>query len=381
MKGSIACSFLLFLAANLFAADTPGIVATEPQGIRSVKVASGYMVPYKVKLTDEVSFEMIPIPGGKFKLGSPDSEKGRNKDEGPQVEVEIEPFWMGKCEVTWAEYRLWMNYIDRFQDFESKRVNGVNEKNIADAVSAPSLLYDPTFVFEHGEDKRLPAVAMTQFAARQYTKWLSKATGQIFRLSSEAEWEYACRAGTTTAYSFGDDEKQAGKYAWTAENSKEKPHFVGTKKPNPWGLHDMHGNVLEWTLDAHAKQGYERLVDFHLKRRDEQQALTNWPKAIYPRVVRGGCFEFDVPLARSAARLASDIAWQDTDPNIPKSPWWMTDNPCRAVGLRVVRPLNLPQPSNLNLYWEADCEENRKAVKEYLDMGSGRQGIVEPLKK
>src|SRR6476620_5137702 len=98
---------------------TRGIVATSPEGVRSVKVDGGYMVPYVEKIPGtDVSFEMIPVPGGEFLMGSPAKEAHRKKDEGPQVRVKVEPFWMGKCEVTWAEYRSYMAMYDAFKKLQ-----------------------------------------------------------------------------------------------------------------------------------------------------------------------------------------------------------------------------------------------------------------------
>ena len=163
----------------------------------------------------------------------------------------------------------------------------------ADALAIPTKPYaDMTF----GMGKEgYPAVCMTQFAAKMYCKWLSAKTGRYYRLPTEAEWEYACRAGTTTAYSFGDDPAKLGDYAWFEGNSDEKYHKVGQKKPNPWGLYDMHGNVAEWCLDQYVADRYKQL------RADKavDNPLVPVTKA-YPQVVRGGAWTDEAPLLRSA---------------------------------------------------------------------------------
>jgi formylglycine-generating enzyme required for sulfatase activity len=308
-------------------------------------------------------------------MGSPASEKGRKDDEGPQVEIEISPFWIGKHEVTWAEYKTWMDIIDLFKETPPTKTKPVTDANRVDAVTAPSKLYDPTFTFTNGEAPNLPAVTMSQFAARQYTKWLSKLTGQVFRLPSEAEWEYAARAGTTTAYWFGDDPKKLGDHEWFIDNSMDKSHPVGTKKPNPWGLHDMLGSVSEWVLDEYSEEGYKPLAGKPLT----GVTSIRWPTKTYPRTIRGGSWETTAEECRAAARIASnDREWTETDPNIPKSPWWFTDGPALSIGFRLVRPLTPPAAADLPKYWEADVEKIKFAVEQRLREGRGGLGVVEP---
>src|SRR5690606_22457602 len=140
-------------------------------------------------------------------------------------------------------------------------------------------------------------------------------------------------------------------YAWYDDNSDETTHPVGQKKPNPWGLYDIHGNVAEWVLDQLADDGYQRFAGKRVKAKD---AIV-WPDKVYPRVVRGGHWD-DFPAAlRSAARKGSnDPEWKSQDPNIPLSPWWFTSDPARGVGFRILRPLNPEPRGELAKYWEAD---------------------------
>lgn len=373
---SVLASVLFLMEAALAEEQTAptGLSKDQPAAGRFVETDQGFMVPYSMAIPgSKAKFDMLPIPGGVFRMGSPEGETGRQPTEGPQFEVWIEPFWMGRCEVSWAEYRQYMSLFSVFKDFETKGVRKPAD-NQADAVTAPSRLYDPTFTFDKGDDPRLPAVSMSQFAARQYTKWLSGLTAQFWRLPTEAEWEYACRAGTTTVFHFGDEPTQLAEYGWSHANSGDKPHFVGEKKPNPWGLCDMHGNACEWVLDAGLTDGYQQLAG---QQRTATETIV-WPKELSPRVLRGGTWDSDPADCRSASRLFSnDRAWTETDPNLPKSPWWFTDGPALAIGFRVVRPLVAPAKETLPQYWDADVDSVKSAVAQRLAEGRGAAGVVD----
>jgi formylglycine-generating enzyme required for sulfatase activity len=276
----------------------------------------------------KIKFTMVAIPGGTFTMGSPDKDPGRSADEGPQHKVTVGPFWMERTEVTWQEYDLfWKTKKGK----EGKDVPIFKGNKDADAVSRPTKPYaDETF--GHGRENH-PVLCITHHAAMEYCRWLSRLTGKTYRLPTEAEWEYACRAGTTTAYSWGDDPKKAGDYAWYTDNSDDVTHEVGKKKPNPWGLYDMHGNVAEWCLDHYSK-------DFYSKFKGDKPALSPvfLPTADrFPHVARGGSWTDEVAKLRSGARRGSDKTWIQRDPQRPQSIWWLTD--ADFVGFRIVRPV------------------------------------------
>ena len=298
------------------------------------------MKPYTERIHDtEVKFEMLPIPGGEFVMGSPESEPGHKPDESPQHKVKIEPFWMGKCEVTWDEYDIWSFDLDiKLREFKMLETTELDKA--ADIVTRPTAPYRP-MDFEMGRKGGFPAISMTQHAAKRYCEWLSAKTGHYYRLPSEAEWEYACRAGTTTAYSFGDDSSQLDEYAWYYDNSNEKYQKVGKKKPNPWGLYDMHGNVAEWVLDRYDPEFYSVVAALEKKEGVPTNPICI-PDTEYPRVVRGGSWDDDAELLRDASRVASSDEWKQQDPQLPQSAWYLTD--AQGVGFRVIRPLTVPGP-------------------------------------
>jgi formylglycine-generating enzyme required for sulfatase activity len=289
-------------------------------------VTSARQTPALEKYTETIpntkfTFEMVPIPAGTFMMGSPASEPGRQADEGPQHKVSIAAFYMAAKEVTWDEY-------DEFAfsyDLRRKRKLGLTgPKDAGDAVSRPTPPYaDESWGW--GKEAQ-PVIGITQHAAAKYCEWLSARTGKKYRLPTEAEWEYAARAGTTTAYSFGDDPAALPDHAWLKSNSEEQPHVGGAKKPNAWGLFDMHGNAAEWTQDKYDAGFYaESPADNPVNAPGDE---------FYPHVVRGGSWDDEPAGLRSAARQASKEAWSRRDPQNPKSRWWHTD--ATFVGFRVV---------------------------------------------
>jgi formylglycine-generating enzyme required for sulfatase activity len=287
---------------------------------------------YTEKIKDsDVEFKMVGIPGGTYLMGSPAGEPGRNADEGPQHPVTIRPFWMAACETTW-------DLFDIFQDemgVEDPKENDERIRKDADAITGPTPPYvDKNYGHPHAGH---PAICMTQHCAMEFCRWLSKKTGHSYRLPTEAEWEYAARAGTTTTWSFGNDSKDLGDYAWYKKNSPTEKktnggtHKVGSKKPNPWGLYDMYGNVMEWCLDHYQKDYYSTFPK-------DKPAL--WPVLVpterrWSHVARGGSWADDAEQCRSASRRASDPSWMQHDPQQPKSIWWLTK--FDVIGFRFVR--------------------------------------------
>ena len=211
--------------------------------------------------------EMVVMPAGKFMMGSPKNEKGRwedeGDDEGRQHEVAIaQPFAVSQFELTFDQWDACIQY------------GGCRR------IGSP---------FGGGKQ---PAVMVTWYDAQKYVNWLSTLTGRQYRLLSEAEWEYAARARTTSPYSFEGEESSLDEYAWYANNSENRTHPVGGKKPNDFGLYDMHGNVWEWVEDCYNKKYDGSPVDG-----------AAWTKgACERRVIRGGAWDSIPRTVRSAVR-------------------------------------------------------------------------------
>ncbi len=211
--------------------------------------------------TKKNGMKFVLIPAGKFVMGSPPDQPGRKDNEG-QHEVNIsKSFYLQTTEVTQGQW---------------KRVMGDNPSKFKDC----------------GDD--CPVETVSWDDTRKFIQKLNELDGSVkCRLPTEAEWEYACRAGTSTIFSFGDDEGKLGEFAWYKDNSKKRTHPVAQKEPNPWGLYDMHGNVFEWVED-----------DWHASYKGTPTDGSAW---IYEprgssRVMRGGSWDFDARFCQSAAR-------------------------------------------------------------------------------
>lgn len=267
-----------------------------------------------------LKFKMIPIKGGIFTMGSPDTEVGRDADEGPQKKFTISPFWMGAFEVTHDEFDIF------FKDA------GTSQNVNADAITRPSPQY-VDLSWDMGREGGFPVNSMQQRTALMYCRWLYQKTGIFYRLPTEAEWEYACRAGSSSKYFFGDNENDLEKYAWYNKNSKDAYHKAGQLQPNALGLYDMLGNVAEWVLDLYDENYFSKMNDG-----ESDPELK--PTSRHPHLLKGGSYVDNASELRCANRTKWLPDWNKRDPQIPKSKWWLTDAP--FAGFRVVRPLKQP---------------------------------------
>jgi len=209
---------------------------------------SNFKKPTMIRILNSLSIDMVKIP---------------NKN-----------YMMGKYPITIAEY---MHFV---KDTNSHHPEWLEKGSKYHIKTETDDRYKKMDLSENA-----PIIGVSWRDGVAYAKWLSEKTGDIYRLPTEAEWEYSCRAGTTTKWSFGDDEKELTKYAWYDKNSDNKTHPVGKKLPNPWGLYDMHGNVWEWCEDWYDK--------------DKRY-----------KVLRGGSWNYFASLSRSSFRFRSSPGYR-----------------------------------------------------------------------
>lgn len=230
--------------------------------------------PFIDKLPDHlVQWKMLPVPGGEFSSGG--------------IKHKVEPIWMGETEVTWDLFEIWALRMDLTQE---QQVAGV------DATSRPSKPY--AVIFTNFGHHGFPAICMSHANATGFCAWLSEKTGRKYRLPTEVEWEYVCRAGSDQLPDFE-------KASWTWENAEDLTHKVGLKEANTWGFKDMFGNVAEWCESD----------------------------GVAP-VVRGGSWKSKAASLGFSTREVESPAWNEADPQVPKSKWWLANG--QFIGMRLV---------------------------------------------
>ena len=329
---------LAFVAAQAAKPDAKEVAAVEKIRARieeqAKKSAAAKPAAYKVTIPNTtVGYGMAPVPAGEFTMGSAAADA--KADERPPHKVKVDAFWMQTHEVTWDAYLMFM-FADQAKERDKPDA-------LVDALSRPTA---PHLEMSFGRGNNgFPAISMTQHAASKFAQWLSAKTGEFYRLPTEAEWEYACRAGSDAPPTAA----QLDETAWFRKNSPQGAftsgtyHAIGTKKPNAWGLYDMLGNVMEWTLDQYAP--YTAAA--------QQNPWVQATKA-YPHAVRGGSWKDDEPAVTCTARVASDASWKRQDPQLPKSVWYMTD--AQWLGFRLVRPAVLPTAQEMYRAWNSGVE-------------------------
>ena len=228
-------------------------------------------------ITNSIGMKLVLIPAGTFTMGSPPSEEGFNDERQHEVTL-TQDYYLGAFEVTQAQYEKVMginpSYFEWYEVVERHPKTGrvVNDDSSNHPVEMVSW-----------EDA-------VEFCDKLSALPEEKRAGRVYRLPTEAEWEYACRAGSKTAYSFGESRRSLGDYAWFDDNSGDKTHPVGKKKPNAWGLYDMHGNVWEWCSDWYDDYPRGNATD------------PMGPRTDSFRVIRGGSWRIEAAHCRSANR-------------------------------------------------------------------------------
>lgn len=231
-----------------------------------------------------VEFDMVPVPAGSVTLDGSDAEVG--------------PFWIGRLEVQWDAYDAYR--LD-------EELDGLDESAV-DAISLPSKPYGFGSEIPGFGQKEYPALAVTRNGAQHFARWISARTGHTYRLPTRAEWKHACMIAYENAAEW--DAETLGSRAWFAGNADGEAHPVGDLEANELGMYDLLGNAAEHVVSEGASEDQ-------------------------PPEVWGGSYLSEADGVHCAARQQKTSEWQESDPQLPKSRWWLSDAP--FVGVRLVR--------------------------------------------
>ncbi|MHC4517842.1 MAG: formylglycine-generating enzyme family protein [Planctomycetota bacterium] len=305
------------------------VIAIASQAWGAEKLPKKYTETITTKDGTKLSLDMVLIPAGTFTMGSPAGEADRAESEGPQHKVKLDAFYMCTTEVTLELFQAFYQETGTAKkDFidvaEAQKNDEARKAEDVDTITGPTPVYGDMTM---GYSKKHPAIGLSWHNAMTFCRWLAQKTGKPYRLPTEAEWEYACRAGTTST--FGVDRLE--EYGWYFDNADMEPHAVATLKPNAWGLYDMQGNVSEWVHDFYSPTAYKEAA--------AAGDVTNpqGPKEGEVHVARGGHYDAEAPELRCAARAFEEDWWRMNDPQIPKSKWWLPQ--MDFIGFRVARSL------------------------------------------
>ncbi|GAB5403604.1 MAG: formylglycine-generating enzyme family protein [Aureliella sp.] len=320
-----------------------GVVVERPQAGRFVKVPDGFMVPYDQKLPgSKLVIRMQPIPGGAFVL--PSKVAG-----GSERTVEIQPMWMAQYEVSWKQYSEFMSLYRGIKKIaRTKSDIGVDS---VDAVSAPTEIYEPSLHMPFAESPLQPATGMTQYGARQFTKWLSLRSKLQYRLPGEDEWTYACIGGESSALAKPIERAVLERMA-CFDNLPNGAAIAGSFAANAFGLYDMLGNSAEWVI---TQRGHAITANWPPVRKQLLDAEEG-----FGQLACGGSW-MDFPSeCQPLSRVVSSGEWSHGDPNVPLSPYWHANTEYSAtIGFRICRQLKAIPREEMQQYWDAVSEQVR----------------------
>lgn len=276
-----------------------------------------------------ISFVMVLVPGGTFMMGSREDEPGHKDDEGPCQQVRVSRFYLCTTETT---LELFEAYYEETVGPKRDDIAAGQSTGEVDAITGPTPVYGDLSM---GYGKKHPAMGMTWDNAETFCVWLSKKTGRKYRLPTEAEWEYAARAGATDVFGCGNDPSRLADFAWYKANSDGELHEVGQKKSNAFGLYDVSGNVREWVSDFYSPGAYGSAAN---KPMAVNPSGPSGPSGGKVHVARGGDYNSPAEDLRCAARAFEESWWRSLDPQIPKSRWWLPQ--MDFIGFRIAESID-----------------------------------------
>jgi sulfatase modifying factor 1 len=379
-----AClAMLALLAATFIPRDTMairlerlprGMVRERPRRGHYVEYQGAFLVPYELTIPGTTArIQMIPVPAGVYRL-----TWGDESGEMQTRDVHVVPFWISRTEVTWGQFQSYMDLDRHFREFAQLKWRPVDDEHRVDAMTAPSEFYDVDFRRNHnGGSPQHPVGGVAAFGARSYTQYLSRLTGEVYRLPSAIEWQYAALGEVRPSNRVEQREEDLKAVAWFSRNAGGR-QIVGQKEPNAWGLHDMAGNVSEWVLDGSLDDLRQLGKRLHGKMKVDSIDAVAWPTQHRARMALGGSYLDAAADCQIDSALFSTDALYNLEPMLPPGPHWTTSDQGQAIGFRILRPVKERLTRmQAKQYWEPDHPEVEKTLQQKLESGYVVEGRVD----